>query len=1024
VQGIGRVSSPGREASDAHEPHAPVRIFPSHRGRAAMSTKPATFTAVSCRVMVSFGDQALRARQLLRGALPYEPSAGEVTFDVLAANEAARFTQLAPSGEPLWTMVRRAGTRASTVWDHHLRMVVELAHDQVSLVVVSSPGKVSLRTRSAGDQTVAEVEVEDANAGRLRQVLHFSRREELAPYGPPLLRMLYGGRACHARSGFPLARLERLGFLNSALTYVGNDDTPAARVVVEHAKVIQVSQRDFAPPRGFTVPSHPSEPPPTDPTVPQVLAERPEVRPEMFAVDREPLTAEEAFTPDCLGTTRYGSMAVVLHQDTLDHITRLINAVAGVVGTATLAGEVAIPWLDNLAAIASPSAPGKGLFCLLRDVRINPSGTRPRGAGGLGIVDQIAVRDLIAPDETGRSRLQREALAGTLLNSMRSWGILNTALIAKLFAAGGDLRDQSISISERIEIADDYEKSTYGTLRLGALPYEMDISVPGLVRGHLWSLTGAMDFTTLGGLSLITATIGPAGNIVVVLNVPVTTLTATATWQLDPLFAGASEAVALLSCLLFPFACQAAVATAVLLNFFLQTQLSVIEGSMAGVTITLDVAYQWDDQRGVVTPSVAVLSRTGSVTLTPTWRAPNAIQMFAETILASAGNVLGLWADAVAMAVAKAIEDGLRSLGLECPLGADQLGLSAASGTAESATGSRLTLYAEVRQDPDTAGHASATQVPTGDQVARVLEACHSAMRSDLTPPPQPSSPIGVYGGLGLSQNALNHYAAARWRRGDYQWETADQVVIAKLVAVVPPPAFAQTVSSIHAWSASSPRVEVAQASLESLGPPLVVFFDDLRICFEGLAPSSDSPHLPLLELSASISVPAAVTLGDQLAADFAFYLGSIQAGDQRVWESVDPNSIKGTTGPGWAPLVETVAYELLAGHDAATVVKALGAPAPAWRRPLPSGQPQRLFQWAGAGVLPPQDGYLELLGQRRVLYLLPAIRSELIEFVDGSGAPMLNTLLGTTASPVSITTMTCPQGSSLRVNFGFVIPP
>ena len=989
-----------------------------------MSTEPATFAAVSCRVTVSFGDQALRARHLLRGALPYEPSAGEVSFEVLAADEAVRFTQLAPSGERLWTMVRRAGTRASSVWDHQLRTVAELAHDEVAPVAVSSPGRVGLRTRSAGDQAVAEVEVDDANAGRLRQVLHFSRREELARYGPPLLRVLYGGRACHARSGLPLARLERLGFLESALTYVGDDDIPATRVAVEHAEVVQVSQRDFAPPRGFTVSGHPGEPPPSDPDVPQVLAERSGVRPEMFAVAREPLMAEEAFTPDCLGTTRYGSMAVVLHQDTLDQATRLINAAAAVVGTATLAGELAIPWLSNLAAISSPTAPGKGLFCLLRDVRIKPSGTRPQGGGGLGILDQIAVQDLIAPDKNGRSRLQREALTGTLLNSMRSWGILNTALIAKLFAVGGDLRDQSISISERIDIADAYEKTTYGTLRLGALPYEEDFSVPYLVRGHLWSLTGTMDFATLGGLPLITAAIGPAGNILVILNVPTTTLTATATWQLDPRFVVASQAVALVTCLLFPFACPAVATTAVLLDFFLQTQLSVITASLAGVMISLDVAYRWDAQRGVVTPSVAVLSRTGSVTLTPTWRAPNAIQMFADTILASTGNALGGWADELASLVAKAIEGGLRGLGLECPLGADQLGLSAASGTAESATSSQLTLYAEVRQDPDTAGHAFATQVPTGDQVARVLEACHSAMRSDLTPPPPPSSPIGVYGGLGLSQNALNHYAAARWRRGDYQWETADQVVIAKLVATVPPAAFAQVISSIHAWSASCPRVEVAQASLESLGPPLVVFFDDLRICFEGLGQSSDSPHLPLLELSASISVPATVTLGGQLVPDFAFYLGSIQPGDQRVWEAVDPNRVKGTTGPGWAPLVETVAYELLAGHDAATAVQALGAPAPAWRRPLPSGQPQRLFQWAGAGPLPPQDGYLELLGRRRVLYLLPAIRSELIEFVDGSRAPMLNTLLGTTASPVSITTMTCPQGASLRVNFGFVIPP
>ena len=35
-------------------------------------------------------------------------------------------------------------------------------------------------------------------------------------------------------------------------------------------------------------------------------------------------------------------------------------------------------------------------------------------------------------------------------------------------------------------------------------------------------------------------------------------------------------------------------------------------------------------------------------------------------------------------------------------------------------------------------------------------------MRSDLTQPPPPSSPIGVYGGLGLSQNAVIEMAVRK----------------------------------------------------------------------------------------------------------------------------------------------------------------------------------------------------------------------------------------------------------------------
>ena len=76
---------------------------------------------------------------------------------------------------------------------------------------------------------------------------------------------------------------------------------------------------------------------------------------------------------------------------------------------------------------------------------------------------------------------------------------------------------------------------------------------------------------------------------------------------------------------------------------------------------------------------------------------------------------------------------------------------------------------------------------------------------------------------------------------------------------------------------------------------------------------------------------------------------------------------------------------------------------------------------------LTPQAFYLELLGRRRAVYMLPVVRTTLLELIDGSPAPMLNKLLATTG--VSLSSMTCPQGTTLRGDFSavlsdFVIPP
>jgi hypothetical protein len=418
--------------------------------------------------------------------------------------------------------------------------------------------------------------------------------------------------------------------------------------------------------------------------------------------------------------------------------------------------------------------------------------------------------------------------------------------------------------------------------------------------------------------------------------------------------------------------------------------------------------------------------------------APFAIQAALNIILLQVEASLQLWLSALSEALRRFIEAQLQNLGLECPLGATPLRLSAVSGSAESVANSRLTLFAELRHDPVTAAPAFATQVPTAEQLARELETCHAAMRSDLltlvpVPPFGPTAPpIGVYGGVSFSQNALNQYAHVQWRQRAFQWETADPAEIQHLLRLVPANPFSRAVHRIHAWLAAPPRVELAEGAFGNLDHPLIVFFDDLRVCFQGIGPADgDFPgSTPMLELSANAKSKAAVILAG-LTPGLVFDRGSIDADDPRAWSVADPNQLSLQVSAAWLNLVRAVATRLLTPWDAAAAIT-LPAMPPSWRRPIPATRPQQFFAVPGLGAFTPQDGYFEVLGQRRALHMIPAVRSLFIELVDGSVAPTLNILVGNTPTPgvpftpVSITTMTCAQGAGLRVviDQNFVIPP
>jgi hypothetical protein len=481
-----------------------------------------------------------------------------------------------------------------------------------------------------------------------------------------------------------------------------------------------------------------------------------------------------------------------------------------------------------------------------------------------------------------------------------------------------------------------------------------------------------------------------------------------------------------------------------LLKQFLETQLDVLTATTAGLTIAFDVQFGFDASTGIVGPDVKILSSTGTVVLLSTSAgAPAVIQGATNAILlAVQADLQTFWMAALTTALKLLLTDWLRNLGLECPLGATPLGLTAASGSAESFANSRLTLFAEMVHDPATPSHPFAVQVPTGETLARQLELCHGAMRSDLLAPVPPSPgkppsppPIGVYGGIALSQNAINQYADVQWRSGAFQWDTADGTDIAKLLALSPKVAtlFPRSVHRIHAWLSASPRIELAEGGFANLDLPLVAYLDDLRICFQAIGPSDhDVPgNTPMLELSANASASAAVVL-DGLTPRILFDRTTVAIDDERVWAIADPNLPMLQVVPSdWRALVLYVATSLLIGWDATNRPVVPAAPPP-WHRPLPATAQQQLFAIGGKGGLAPQDGYFEQLASRRALYLLPAIRSQLLELVDGSGAPTLTSSVRPAMAgapppvPVTITNLTCAEGASLRIVFDSdaVIPP
>ena len=975
--------------------------------------------------------------------------------DILLAEDRQRVTY-GTRKEKAFSVVYR-GREGMAFWDNATRSVATIAADGIPRTNIAPAKSIETTTLEKGDEITFTVISDDEGLGRLRHELTVSRREDWAPFGPALMGVLHCGPTCHAHSGLPWEQIAKAGLIIREKTFVEGGNDLISELDLESLELVEVREKDFAPPDGY----HPLE---------QLLKKRGEPRPVPRPSEDAPtpmeiqaavikqaldggsgstqraLRIKESLTPDCLGSTRFGSVTASLHQDFLTVASNAINMVAPLLGPTTIAsGTWTVPWLANLAAVraASATAPGSGIFCFLRQPRVPVSPPGPLG-GGTGLLDRLAFLSLYERDSAGTLRTQREFTASTLPATLATWGV-NAATVGNLLAASGDLT--MVSLSDQRVITECYETTEVGVFRITGLPGTMtsfpfgSMSIAGVTTPPLFTigiagLTGTVDFASLGGGPLITAaTIGSSGNFVLGLSLPTTTLTA----MVNRLPTGFGVLVTTLAtsifCLAFPLLCPLLV-TLASLAAFVMTNVTVVTATATGVTWTLDVRFDFDPTTERLEPFVSLLGRTGVVNVGAFGLTPNIIANFVDALVAALGDRFDGWGALLADQGTKAIQKTLRDQGLQLPVAGRQNELRAIDGSAQSSTGGVLQLSADVRPFDDVASQPFTTQVVTRDLMGDQLLLAHLNIRRDLNPQPTPPPPgpgpiltVGTFAGLGLSQNALNYYIFQQWVQRRFEVTITDPVVISKFIATAPQ-LFVRFPVRIHLWPATAPRIEIAPHEIALGTRPLVVFFDDVRACFEvPNAQGRDGPPglIGHWELSSNFKTSATI----ELAWPWVFGLRvdpirpSSGVYESRTWEFIDPNvlAIMGAVAPqDLATLVNLIA-EMLIAPISATGVGAPVAVRP-WTRPLPAMQ-QEIFPAvqppAGLG-LKTQQAYLEMLARRKALYILPAIDTALLALVDGSSAwtsNSLNLILQFANAPGPIPTtalaMTCAQGSALR---------
>ena len=1018
------------------------------RTRGAKSTK-----GLSARCTVRF-DPARAELGGIAASLLSDISEGSRQYvaDILLTEERQRVTYGASEKKAITVVFSQSGT---VIWDHATRSVVRVSADEIARTRIVPAQAIEISESKNGKDATFLVKIRDETLGDVRHEITVSRKKEWAPFGPALLRVLHCGPACHAQSGLPWQRIADSGLIVSERMQVKGSRTPASELNIGSLRLVEVSSKEFDAPAGYQPlekllkkrGGRPWSPPTArderSPEDIQTAAVKQGLE-DASGSTRMALRINQKLTPDCLGSTRFGSVTATLHQDFLTVAANAINMVAPLIGPTTIAGGTwTVPWLANLGAVGATS-PGSGLFSFLRVPRVFASPPGPAG-GGTGLLDRIAFASLYERDAAGMMRTQREFAVGTLATTLTTWGV-SAAASSSLMTALGDLTMVPL-LSEQREITDAYEASELGVFRVTGLPTGMtSFSFGSMTLGpfttaplftfSITAVAGTVNFASLGGGPLVTAaTIGNAGNFVLGLSVPTITFTATISRAISPFGMFLLSVGTVTFCFLLPFLCPL-VATLVTLMSFVLNNVTVVTATATGVTWTLDVRFEFDPTTERVEPFVTLLSRTGVVAVSTFGPTPNIIQNAVESLLASIANSFDAWGAMLAALGAPAIQQALRDRGLQLPVAGRQNELVAIGGSAVSSPGSVLELSADVRPFDNVASQPFTTQVITSEGMRQQLLVAHLNMRRDLNPQPTPPPPgpgpvlaVGTFAGLGLSQNALNYYVFQQWIQKRFEVTITDPQIISTFVGVAPG-LFVRLPIRIHIWPAVPPRVEIAPHEIALGTRPLVLFFDDVRVCFEVPNPQGVdgmSTFIGVWELSCNFKTSATIELAWPWV--FSLRVDQIRPSgsplEPRSWEFIDPNvpAIMGTLAPvDVAKMVDLTAAMLVAPMSSVGI-SAPPSPRP-WTRPLPSMQ-QEVFPTVQPALLVAQQFYLEMFARRKALYALPVIDTTMLQLVDGSGAPLLNTLLLPLAGapgplPTTVQAMTRAQGTALGT---FILP-
>jgi hypothetical protein len=953
--------------------------------------------------------------------LPYVPKES-VELDLLIRPDIQRIT-ISQKGRSTSTFVFRS-TGIHSFWDHDLRGFVDLPQGGL-FTQIQPPEGISVKAIPGRQRGVVEMSITDAKFGIIRHELEFDKRKELQPFAAALFYTLHGGPRCHATSKLPLSYLVEHGCVISERTFIGSSQTAAVVAQLEDLKIIELDDQELRPPQDFAPlerilkegrKEH-SQPKNKRRETKRAEQSQP-TKPQATAPKQEDVIGTPVPQFTCFSSSRSASITLTMHQDFLDNLLNnpnsILNTAASLLGTATLdpSGTITLPWLATLAGIA-PTAAGSGIFCFLREPRI-PS-TMPGGpAGGHGLVDRLTVQALRPTKQEKMTRFELEFINHTLAGTLTALGISSTTA-ADLISAQGNLWDPiHVTDDERIEVLEAFEKLAVGIKSVGGIPTSLPPFVwsPGgvpIFDVGVTNIMGNVDFSTIAGGKLIpNATIGPSGDVAITITLPTISVSGLVFAFLEP----AGWAVlggSVVGCILLWGSCPATIALVALI-IFVMNNLVGINVLCTGVSLALDIQWSFNSSTNRLDPFVTLVSTSGTVDVTTVWIVPNIIGNLFLSIITELLDLFNTWTGILTQTLTTKLQGWLQDKGFLSfpPPGMD---LQASAGTASSMPSTLLLLQSTLTPVGQTLFSPNATQVELPSNAAILLRSNHLIMRnainSSATTTTPPTISAGTYLGLAVDQNALNYFIFVRWLHGEFSVDIADPTLISKIISLAPLGSFTRPVNLIRISPTLPPRLEVSLGDIVDGSQPLLAYFDEVRACF---AFGND----PRSELSFNIKTTGTLAFTWPTIFNLLFDTGaSAVPSEIRGWEFVDLSNftVMNTITPNdlWLPLVNELVLQFLPSPSGPGLV---APPFPlAWPRALPAMQQELLpFVPPASGLT--QDLYMEILGLRRVLYLLPVLRCDLLGYFDGSSGKNVGNL-GLPVAP-NIAALKCAQGKSL----------